>query len=76
MGAVRGLSGEDYTDDRARSIKDAWQAAQDALGTDALSEWLYDVVIRDVAAVTVAQKRMVVIALDALGRHWERRRVA
>jgi hypothetical protein len=77
MGAVRGLSGADLTDDKARSIKDAWTAAQYALGTDALADWLYDVVIRDEAAVTVSQKRMVVVALDALARHWgDRRRTA
>jgi hypothetical protein len=77
MGAVRGLSNEDVTGDKARAIKDAWAAAQAALGTDALADWLYDVVVRDIAAVTVSQKRMVVVALGALGRHWgDKRRAA
>jgi hypothetical protein len=62
---------------KARATKDAWIAVRYALGTDALADWLYDVVIRDEAAVTVSQKRMVVVALDALARHWgDRRRTA
>jgi hypothetical protein len=74
MAAVRGLSNEDLSDEKAQAIKEAWRSAQMALGTDALSDWLYDVVIRDEAAVTISQKRMIAFALDILSRHWGDRR--
>jgi hypothetical protein len=75
--SAKGASLREIDSRKAESIKRKWEAAKHALGTDALADWLYDVVIRDEAAVTVAQKRMVVVALDALARHWgDRRRTA
>lgn len=71
--AVRGSSGPEIDDAKAAAIKAAYWAAYEALtvaGGDRLHEAVFDVVIRDIAAVTVAQKDAIKLGLSTLANHW------